>query len=93
MREEVGLNLSARAITLVDDIGRGVSEKTLPTGEKVNCEMKFYIYRVDLPTTAAETKITVGDDIQKYRWTDLTELATLKITPPSTELFKRLGYL
>ena len=93
MREEVGLDLSVLTITLVDDIGRGISEKTLPTGEKVSCEMKFYIYRVDLPTDAADTKVTVGDDIQQYRWTELAELTTLKITPPSTELFKRLGYI
>jgi 8-oxo-dGTP pyrophosphatase MutT (NUDIX family) len=92
IKEELGVDLSGYTPTLVDDIGRGNSIKTLPDGEQVNCEMKFYIYRVDLATNAADTKITPGDDIKEFRWTDLAELSSIKITPPSVELFKRLGY-
>ena len=93
MREELGLDLNDYTPKLVDDIGRGTSIKTLAAGEKVNCEMKFYIYRVDLSTDAADTKVTPGDDIQEYRWTNVADLPNIKVTPPSTELFKRLGYL
>lgn len=95
IKEEVGLDISRCIIKLVDDAGHGSSEKVLKqTGEKVLCIMHFNAYRIDLPMNAADTHVVPGDDIVEYRWTDIkTELANLKITPPSVELFKRLGYL
>jgi len=78
---------------LVDDTGRGTSEKTLPNGERVLCHMTFATYRIDLPTTAADTEVILSDDLATYQWTEPSELRNLKLTPPSVELFTKLGWL
>jgi len=33
------------------------------TGEKVLCNMKFNVYRIDLETTAAKTQLDSSDDL------------------------------
>lgn len=94
VKEEVGIDISNYKFELVDDAGRGGSKKTLPTGEKVLCKMKFFVYRVDInDKNSNEVEVNLSDDLIKYRWTDLSELADIKLTPPSVELFKKLGYL
>lgn len=95
VREETGIDVSAYPIELVDDVGGGTSEKTLKdTGETVLCEMKFFIYRIVLGDQNAEdVEVSLNDDLVEYAWTDLVDLGRLKLTPPSVELFKRLGYL
>lgn len=95
IREEAGIDISAYPIELVDDIGGGTSEKTLgDTGETVLCEMKFFVYRVVLlDQNAEDVEVSLNDDLVEYAWTDLADLDLLKLTPPSAELFKRLGYL
>jgi len=95
IREETGIDISSYKIELVDDLGRGESEKVLKdTGEIVLCKMKFNVYRVIIEDKIAdEIKVSLDDDLVKYRWSDLADLKDLKITPPSIELFTRLGYL
>ena len=93
--EETGINLSPYKIELIDDVGFGESEKVLPsTGEKVLCKMKFNVFRVVInDKTSAEIGVALDDDLEKYEWVDLKDLGHRKLTPPSSELFKRLGYL
>lgn len=92
--EEAGIDVSGYKINLVDDTGRGQSCKTLDTGENVTCKMNFLVYKVEInDKNSDEIEISLNDDLVKYRWTDPKELATLKLTPPSVELFKKLGYL
>lgn len=93
VQEETGIDAKDMQITLVNDTVRGSSEKTLPNGERVLCHMTFTTYQIDLPTIAAETEITLNDDLVAYRWSELDELKNLKLTPPSTELFGLLGWL
>ena len=93
--EETGIDISGYPIELVDDKEHGASEKTLKdTGEKVLCEMTFNVYKVVInDKDAKDIRVNVGDDLVKYKWADLSELKNLKLTPPSIELFKKLGYL
>jgi 8-oxo-dGTP pyrophosphatase MutT (NUDIX family) len=92
--EETGIDVSRYKISLVDDSGRGQSHKTLETGENVICKMQFSVYKVEInDKNSDEIKMSLNDDLVKYRWTDPKELPTLKLTPPSIELFKKLGYL
>ena len=92
--EEAGIDISGYKISLVDDTGRGQSYKTLETGENVICKMQFSVYKVEInDKNSNEIKISLNDDLVKYRWTNPKELPTLKLTPPSIELFKKLGYL
>lgn len=93
IREETGIDISRYEITLVDDIGKGSSEKTLQGGEHVVCEMSFFVYSVFLDTDASNTIVTLNDDLVEYQWTDLHSLHSLELTPPSVALFKRLGYV
>lgn len=94
IKEETGIDISAYKFVLVDDSGMGVSRKILPSQEEVICKMRFNVYRVDISDkNSDEIAVSLNDDLVKYRWTVLDELATIKLTPPSIELFKKLGYL
>ena len=55
--EEVGIDISDQKIDFVTDKDRGISEKTLPTGEKVIAEMQFNVYKVVLNKDSSEVKI------------------------------------
>lgn len=95
IKEETGIDVLQYEPTLIDDSGTGESEKTLPeSGEKVLCQMKFYVYRVEIQDKLAEeVSVSLDDDLEKYIWSDVAELKNLKLTPPAVELFQRLGYL
>jgi len=94
IKEETGMDISAYKVVLIDDSGEGVSKKILPSQEEVLCKMRFNVYRVDISDkNSDEIAISLNDDLVKYRWTVLDELPNIKLTPPSTELFKKLGYL
>jgi 8-oxo-dGTP pyrophosphatase MutT (NUDIX family) len=94
VKEETGIDITGYKIDLIDDTKSGESKKILPSGEEVFVKMKFYDYRVDInDKNADEITVSLNDDLVEYRWTTLDELPNLKLTPPSTELFKKLGYL
>lgn len=95
IKEETGIDISSYKIVLIDDSGSGRTEKILKnTGEKVICNMKFKVYRINLDDKLAQDiKVSLDDDLKEYIWRDLEDLNKCKITPPSEELFKRLGYL
>lgn len=95
IKEETGVTINKYPTTLVDSHGSGESEKTLKdTGETVLCKMKFNVYRVDLnDKNADEIHISLNDDLVEHQWVDVSELSSLKLTPPSIELFTRLGLL
>lgn len=92
--EETNLKIDGAVIELIDDKGRGATEKTLKiTGEKVWCNMNFNVYSVRLNQTAEDVHLDPSDDLVELRWFDISELQNTQLTPPSMELFKRLGYI
>jgi len=94
IREETGIVTSPEDAELVDDNGRGEAEKILKdTGEHVLCKMTFHVYKVVLDKNADDVPVRLGDDLVMYQWTNLADLKDLKLTPPSVELFTRLGYM
>jgi len=95
IKEETGIDISLYKIELVDNFGKGESEKNLKdTEEKVLCKMNFYVYKIAIDDKyASEIKVELNDDLVKYKWFDLIDLKNIKLTPPSVELFKRLGYI
>jgi 8-oxo-dGTP diphosphatase len=93
IKEETGIDISGGKIELADDSGTGESKKVLGTGEEVLCKMRFFVYRIDINENSADIKISLNDDLVKYRWTDPKELPRLQLTPPSAELFAKLGYI
>ncbi len=94
IKEETGITVPLDKIELVDDQGRGESEKVLKnTGERVLCKMKFNVYKITLDQNATDIRVNLEDDLVSYQWIDLVELKNVKLTPPSVILFQRLGYL
>lgn len=90
--EETGIDTSNAKVELTDDEGSGQTEKTLKeTGEKVLCNMKFNVYRIDLDTNAEQTLLNPSDDLPTLEWVLLEELSDYKLTPPSVSLFERIG--
>lgn len=76
-----------------DRIAGLIREVLKDTGEKVLCKMHFNVYKVTLDTDADDVSVVLSDDLVEYQWTSPANLKDLKLTPPSVELFTRLGYL
>lgn len=95
IKEETGIDISRYNIELVDNEGKGESEKVLKdTKEKVCCKMTFNVYKVIIDDKdSLEIEIKLEDDLVEYKWVDSSTLSLIKLTPPSIRLFRRLGYL
>lgn len=92
--EETGIDISNAKVRLADAQGSGQTEKTLKeTGERVLCNMKFNVYRIDLDTDADQTPLNPSGDLPTLEWASLDKVSGYKLTPPSITLFKRLGFL
>jgi len=91
--EEVGIDISPYDIQLFDDEGEGESEKVLKSGEVVMCKMKFFVYKIILDKKAEEVAVALQGDLVRHEWVDESDLKKKKLTPPSVELFSRLGLL
>ncbi len=91
--EEVNLDVSPYEAVLLDDTGGATVVKTLETGEKVICEMNFFTYRVDLPQPASAVKLTPSEELPTLQWIPIDHLGDYNLTPPSVELFAKLGLL
>jgi 8-oxo-dGTP pyrophosphatase MutT (NUDIX family) len=92
--EEVGIDITSAKVGLVDNKGKGETEKILKgTGETVLCKMKFNVYRVDVEKDSSDIRTSLDDDLVEIAWVDPKKLGNYKLTPPSVTLFARLGYL
>ena len=92
--EETGIDISPYSIELLDDTGRGVCERTMKDGERVMCEMVFYTYKVVIhDKDAQDIAVALNDDLVEYVWRDPNELKHVVLTPPSQELFRKLGFI
>ena len=92
--EETGIDINSYAVKLIDNEGHGTSEKTLGNGEKVLCEMNFNVYQVNINNKKSiEIDIKLSDDLVEYKWTSFNDLGSVKLTPPSKELFKKLNLI
>ena len=91
--EESGIDISSYTAELIHE-SEGEAEKTLDTGERVFCKMKFHTYKVVINDRMAdEIKVTLNDEHTEYRWVEPPQLKHLKLTPQSVGLFKQLGYI
>ncbi len=92
--EEAGIDISKYPAELIHE-ATGEAEKTLKdSGERVLAKMNFHTYKVVMnDKNADEIKVTLDDEHTEYRWSNLPDLKSMKLTPPSVELFKKLGYI
>lgn len=91
--EETGLDLSLLEFKLIDDVGTGESEKVLPTGERVLCEMKFYIFLVEVPEVSNVTATVLGDEFACLKWFNADEIRNIKLVPDGYRIFRKLGFI
>jgi ADP-ribose pyrophosphatase YjhB (NUDIX family) len=92
--EETGIDITPYPVRLVDDKGHDIAERILrETGERAKLDMTFYVYEIQLDKLSEDITISPNDDLVAFRWVPIEELKTIKHTPPSITLFKRLGYL
>ena len=91
------LYASAGARIVVSDInekGGGESEKTLPDGERVICEMTFNRFEVRLGLNAE--KVVIPDhtnEFEQMRWFAPDELESIEQIPGGREFFISQGYI
>jgi 8-oxo-dGTP diphosphatase len=94
IKEETGVDIAPYSPDLADGEGYGETEKLdKATDEKVLCKMNFYTYKVQLPLPAASISTALNSDLVEITWANLSELANYQLTPPSVQLFTKLGYL
>ena len=75
----------------IDNLGKGESKKVLEnTHEKVICNMKFNVFKVEMDSISNDIPIKPKGDLIELEWFDINKLKDIKLTPPSQELFKRL---
>jgi 8-oxo-dGTP pyrophosphatase MutT (NUDIX family) len=91
--EETGVDISGYPLEMVDDRGAAITEKTLrETGERVMVDMTFTVYKVVLDNDASEIQTHFDHEFMEGKWSTIAEAKQLKLTPPTVELFKRLGW-
>jgi len=89
--EETGIDITDSIIKLLDDKGKGQSEKILPeTQEKVICKMHFNVFKVNLGQKSNEVELKLDDDLAELKWVSIEDMEKMKLTPPSIELFSRI---
>ena len=94
IQEEAGLDVSGYEAELVEDNATGESEKTLKeTGERVLVHMHFFTYRINIPELSDDIKVQAGDDLVELEWVSIDKLSQYKLSSPSENLFKKLGYI
>lgn len=92
--EETGLDISSAKIEEIEGALSGQTEKIMrESGERVLADMRFYNFTVRLDGPANESALRTDDDFVDAKWFPLSELPNLKLSPPSTVTFKKLGYL
>lgn len=94
IKEETGLDIDGADIKLIDDTKKGVSEKTLKdTGEKVLCHMSFDDFLVKINESSGKLKLNDTKEMINLTWFSPEELSNIEVPPPTTALFKKLGYI
>lgn len=93
--EEVGISVEPSGLKPLMEIGEGHSIKTLKTGERVWCKMRFHRFELRLDKTATELNAEVkpGDDLVELKWMSHEELKNIEHVPGGKEFFKRAGYI
>lgn len=93
VKEEVGLDITAAKVELINH-SRGQSLKTLrDTNETVIVDMDFYDYKVTLPYEADNAYIKTEDDFEHAEWFDIKDLSKLKLSTPTADTIKALGLI
>lgn len=90
--EEAGIDLTDTELSPLPT-GKGETVKTLPSGERVWCNMIFNRFEARLNTPASEITLNPTDDLVELRWFGPEELADVEQIPGGREFFQEAGYI
>jgi 8-oxo-dGTP pyrophosphatase MutT (NUDIX family) len=92
--EETGIDISKYNLELINNTRKGTTEKTLKTGERVFVKMNFSEYRVVLNDKIADSiSVILSNEHSEYKWLSPSELAKVKLSPPTEGFCRELGYI
>jgi len=90
--EEGGIDISKYPAEFID-AARDEAEKTLSSGERVWCKMKFNTYKVTITDrNADEIPVVLDEEHTEYAWVAPEDLKSMQCNAPSVVLFRKLGY-
>ncbi|MDB5161247.1 MAG: hydrolase, partial [Candidatus Saccharibacteria bacterium] len=82
--EETGLDIAEARVEEIEGALTGKSEKVLrDTEERVVVDMRFYNFKLSFPKKASEIKVEARDDFKDARWLSVSEIASIKLSPPT----------
>jgi hypothetical protein len=56
--------------------------------------MQFNVYKITLKDwSSSKTDFVFSDDLIEARWFSISEIGTVKLTPPSEKYFRKIGYI
>lgn len=89
--EEVGIDLAKVAITMLPEIQRGRTEKTLrDTGERVEVDMTFYNFKVNINRKAELIPIILNDDLRTAEWVAFSALRSRTYSPSVEDILRTM---
>lgn len=91
--EETGIDLTGFELKQLPTVGHGESPKTLPSGERVWCNMEFNYFEARLDSPAVNIAIQPTDDLVELRWLSRTELLEIQQIPGGADFLKQAGYI
>ncbi len=92
--EETGLDIEGEHIEPIRGKFTGQSEKTLrDSGERVLVDMRFHDYKVVLAKPADQVELKTDDDLWDAGWFSMSEIKTMKLSPPTLNILQKFGYL
>ena len=95
LQEELGIDASPFTRKLIDNKGKDISKRThTDISKDVLVDMSFYVYEITIEDKHSEKiVITLSEEHEEYRWFSMHEIQSVKITPPSLRLFRKIGYI
>lgn len=92
--EEVGIDISAAKVELIEGSASGQSEKLLrDTGERVLVDMTFYDYIVTLPQNARMVAVSLDDDLSAAQWFTVDEITEANVAEPTRKILETINFV
>lgn len=93
MLEETGIDITQSEVDEIN-VSTGEHEKTLrDTGERVLVKMTFYDYRIRIDQLSQDITVSAEDDWASPKWFTADELNLEKISVPTANTLRKIGYL
>jgi len=91
--EETGIDITNASIKELDEVNSASSEKVLrDTKERVNVDMNFHDYQVQLDVLSGDIELILDDDFTGAEWHATDSLDELNLAPGTSKRLLSLGY-